>query len=396
MTKLGLYFREGISDLLKNKGRTFLTSLGIIIGVYSVVLLLSFGEGLKLYINQQFESLGTNLIYILPGKITGGSASFLGGKKFTYTDYQKLRTHLTNSQVVPVTTKNVSIETPAKTEATSLIGSTVEFFQMRNLTLREGRYFSRSDVGSGRKVAVIGPKIAAKLFGSRDPVRQTVKIQGLRFLVIGVIDSKGGGGLGGPDIDSYVFIPYKTAWILTNDKSFLSMYIKPPNKESIPSVVEKTKKIMLEKYKIDDFSVTTQDELIATISGIFAVVNSVLVGIAAISLLVGGIGITNIMFVTVSERTKEIGIRRAIGAQESNILLQFLTQSILLTTLGGGLALLLAFLTNLVISQFFPATITPVGMSLAFGVSFVIGVVFGVLPARKAAKMAPVTAIRYE
>ncbi|MFA6005625.1 MAG: ABC transporter permease [Patescibacteria group bacterium] len=396
MTKLGLYFTEGINDLLKNKGRTFLTSLGIIIGVYSVVLLLSFGEGLKLYINQQFESLGTNLIYILPGKISGSSPSLLGGKKFTFSDYRKLRSLLNNSQVVPVTTKNVSIETPSKSESTSLMGSTVDFFGTRNLTLTEGRYFSRSDEASGRKVAVIGPKIAEKLFGNQNPVRKSVKIQGLRFLIIGVTEPKGGGGLGGPDIDNYVFIPYKTAWILTNDKSFLSFYIEPPDKESIPVVVEKATRLLLEKYKVDDFSVTTQDELIATISGIFTVVNSVLVGIAAISLLVGGIGITNIMFVTVSERTKEIGIRRAIGAQENNILLQFVTQSILLTTLGGTLALLLAFLTNLVINRFFPATITPIGMILAFGVSFVIGVVFGVLPARKAAKMTPVTAIRYE
>lgn len=394
--RLSLYLKEGIGDLYKNKGRTFLTSLGIIIGVYSVVLLLSFGEGLKIYINQQFESLGSNLLYVLPGKITGGPQSLMGGKKFTLTDYQRLRVRLSNTQVVPATTKTVTVETTTKTETSTVIGSTVEFFAMRNMTLHEGRYFSRSDEASGRKVAVMGPKIASKLFGTRNPVHQTVKIQGLRFLVTGIIDSKGGGGLGGPDIDSYVFIPYRTAWVLSNDKSFLAFYIKPPNKDSIPSVVAKVNKIMLETYKSDEFSVTTQDELIATISGIFAVVNSVLVGIAAISLLVGGIGITNIMFVTVSERTKEIGIRRAIGAQETNILLQFLTQSILLTTLGGGLALLLAFLTNLLVNRFFPATITPIGMALAFGVSFTIGVLFGVLPARKAAKMPPVTAIRYE
>lgn len=394
--KFTLYLNEGIRDLFKNKGRTFLTSLGIIIGVYSVVLLLSFGEGLKVYINQQFESLGSNLIYVLPGKISGGGQGLLGGRKFTTTDFQRLRSRLSNAKVVPATTKNVSIETPSKTESISVAGSTVDFFTIRNLTLRDGRYFSRSDEASGRKVVVLGPKIAEKLFGSRNPVRQTVKIQGLRFLVVGITQSKGGGGLGGPDIDNYAFIPYRTAWVLSNDKTFLTFYIRPPDKESIPSIVEKTKTILLKNYKEDEFSVATQDELISTISGIFAVVNSVLVGIAAISLLVGGIGITNIMFVTVSERTKEIGIRRAVGAQESNILLQFLTQSILLTTLGGGLALLLAFLTNLVVNRFFPATITPAGMGLAFGVSFVIGVVFGVLPARKAAKMAPVTAIRYE
>ena len=161
--KISLYLKEGINDLFKNKGRTFLTSLGIIIGVYSVVLLLSFGEGLKIYINQQFESLGSNQTYVLPGKITGGSRTMLGGVKFTLTDFRRLKARLTNSQIIPITTKNVTLETSTKTQSATLLGGTTEIFPMLNLTLRDGRYFSRSDEGSGRKVAVMGSKVAEEV-----------------------------------------------------------------------------------------------------------------------------------------------------------------------------------------------------------------------------------------
>lgn len=397
MKTIFLYLVEAGRDLSKNKGRSILTSLGIIIGVYSVVLLLAFGEGLKIYIEDQFASLGTNLIYVLPGKISGnaGPGAF-GGKRFTLKDLGRLKAGLAGTLIVPATVKNITAISVYDKESTSLFGSTRDIFIVRNFTLSRGRYFSRNEEIGARKVIVLGPKIATTLFGNRNPIRQTVKVQGLSFTVVGVLEAKGGGGFGGPDFDTYAYTPYKTAWLFTTDKTFLSFYIQPPSKEAIPALVSKTKRIMLRDYKDDDFSVTTQEELIGTISSIFGVINTVLVGIAAISLLVGGIGITNIMFVTVTERTREIGIRRAIGAKESNILYQFLAESALLTTLGGLAALVLAFLTTLLINNFFPAKITPYGMGLAFGVSFFIGIVFGVFPARKAAKMSPVEAIRYE
>lgn len=397
MKQVWLYFIEAGRDLYKNKGRSLLTSLGIIIGVYSVVLLLAFGEGLKIYIEQQFNSLGTNLVYVLPGKITGnaGPGAF-GGKRFITRDFRRLHSALVEAIVVPVTVKNVTATSRLKKESTSLFGSTRDIFVVRNFILSRGRYFSKNEEVGARKVVVLGPKIASKLFGTRNPLRQTVKIQGLNFNVVGVLVAKGGGGFGGPDFDTYMYTPYKTAWLFTTDKTFLSFYIQPPSKEAISGVVTRAKRTMLKDYKDDDFSVTTQAELVGTISSIFGVINTVLVGIAAISLLVGGIGITNIMFVTVTERTREIGIRRAIGARESNILFQFLSESALLTTLGGLIALLFAYLTTLVINNFFPARVTPYGMLLAFSVSFCIGIVFGVFPARKAAKMSPVEAIRYE
>lgn len=398
MKKILSYINTGVADLIKNKGRTFLTSLGVVIGVYSVVLLLSLGEGLKIYITQQFESLGSNLIFVLPGKIEGANSqrSINSGAKFTYADFKKLKSSLNNSVVVPTTNKNITINTQNKQEKSSLLGSTKEIFTIYNIKIKSGRSFSKNEELSGRKVVVLGPKIAEDLFKNKNPIKKTVKINGLRFTVVGVAEEKGGGGLGGPDFDRYVYTPYKTLQLMTNDKSFFSFYIKAYNKEVVDATKARVKKILLKNYKDEDFSVTTQEELLSIISTIIGTINGVLVGIATISLLVGGVGITNIMYVTVNERTKEIGVRRAVGATQKNILLQFVTQSILLTTFGGGIGLLLALLTTLVVKPFFPATITLLSVILAFFVSFIIGVVFGVLPAQKAAKMSPVEAIRYE
>jgi putative ABC transport system permease protein len=398
MKQILFYIKEAFGDLLKNKGRTFLTSLGIIIGVYSVILLLALGEGLKSYIGNQFESLGTNMVYILPGKITssGGGASLLGGKTYTYSDFKRLQSSIPEGVVVPLVTKNITAKTKLDSKNISLVGSTRDIFFVRNLTLSRGRYFSNNELTGGRKVVVIGSQIAEDLFEESNPVNNYLEIQSLRFKIVGVLDAKGGGGFGGPDFDSFVYSPYKAAWTFTSEKSFVSFYIKAATKEDIPVIVKKAERTMLKKFESDDFSIATQDELISTISGIFTVLNTVLVGIAAISLLVGGIGITNIMYVTVSERTREIGIRRALGAKEEDILLQFVSTSILLTGLGGGIGILLAYITAAIISTVFPVSVTLGAVALAFFVSFSIGVIFGVFPARKAAKLLPVEAIRYE
>ncbi len=392
------YLTSAFTDLAKNKGRTALTSLGIVIGVYSVVLLLSLGEGLKVYIEQQFESLGTNLIFVVPGKISGPDSqrSALTGARFTTTEYRRLNLALNNAIVVPVILKSTTIQTSRDEKSTSVVGSTTTIVDALNLQMKEGRFFNRNEEVGGRKVIVLGSKLTTTLFPNGGALKKTVKVAGLRFVIIGTLESKGGGGFGGPSFDDYAYSPYKPIQAFTGEKSFTTFYLKAEDKESIPGVIFKAEQTLLKKFKSDEFSVITQEELLKTISGIFGVVNSVLVGIAAISLLVGGIGITNIMYVTVTERTKEIGIRRAVGAREHNILMQFVFQAVLLTTLGGVCAILLAFLTNLAIRPFFPATITLNGVLLAFSVSFGIGVLFGVFPAQKAAKLPPVQAIRYE
>lgn len=398
MRQVAFYLRASVTDLAKNKGRSFLTSLGIIIGVYSVILLLSLGEGLKTYIEQQFESLGTNLIFVLPGKIKGANTdnSMMGGAKFNSSDLQRLRRGLTGGTVIaPASLKNVVLKSRKDTLATSLIGSTREISTIYNLGLSEGRFFSKSEELSGRKVVILGSKVANDLFDA-SPIGETVELNGIKFRVIGVAEPKGGGGFGGPTFDDYLYSPYRALFMLTDSRYFVSFYIKAASKEEVGMTMAKAERILSKTYKEEDFSLSTQEELLATISGIFAIINSVLVGIAAISLLVGGIGITNIMYVTVTERIKEIGIRRAVGAREGDILLQFLTSSVLLTTAGGFIGVGLAYLTSLGLQPFFPAKVTLSAIILAFFVSLVIGVVFGVFPARKAAKLSPVEAIRYE
>ena len=397
MNALQFYLQEALRDLWINKGRSFLTSLGIIIGVYSVILLLSLGEGLKIYIQQQFDSLGSNLIFVIPGKLEGSSGpdSMAGGAKFTDHDYRQLQLGLPEAVVVPAVIKSVTASSRKDQVATSLMGSNQNLSLVYNMLPDEGRFFSKSEELTGRKVVVMGSKIAEELFNS-SPIGQTLDINDLKFKVIGVLQSKGGGGLGGPSFDDYLYTPYKALYLLTNERTFYAFYIKANSAKDIELTQAKAERILLKNYKEEDFSLNTQEELLTTISGIFNMVNGVLVGIAAISLLVGGIGITNIMYVTVTERTKEIGIRRAIGAQENNILFQFLTLSLLLTFVGGLLGIVLAYLTSLAIYPFFPATITIEAVIVAFVVCGFIGVIFGVFPARKAAKLSPVEAIRYE
>jgi putative ABC transport system permease protein len=397
MSSFWFYFKAAVSDLWTNKGRSFLTSLGIIIGVYSVILLLSLGEGLKVYIQQQFDSLGSNLIFVIPGKLDGANTreSMTGGAKFDQTDYQKLENGLSEAMVVPMVMRNALVVSRKDSVSTSLLGSTQKVAQIYNLKLANGRFFSRSEELSGRKVIVLGSKIAEDLFNG-PAVGQTIDVNDLKFKVVGILESKGGGGLGGPSFDDYAYSPYKALYLLSNDRSFYSFYLRAEDDSKIDIVIAKAERILLKTHKEEDFSISTQEELLDTISSIFTMINGVLVGIAAISLLVGGVGITNIMYVTVTERTKEIGIRRAVGAEESNILLQFVSLSILLTFVGGLVGVVLACLTTLIIYPFFPATITVEAIIIAFVVCVLIGIIFGVFPARKAAKLSPVEAIRYE
>lgn len=394
-------FKSAIEDFKRNKVRTFLTSLGILIGVSSVVLLLAFGLGLKKYIQGQFESLGTNLIIVMPGKILkGGSFSAgggMGGIKFDEKDVSTLKRLSNVSLIVPVFTKSVTLEALGNSEMGDLYATTADIFPVRSLEIDKGRVFEKSDVDKKSKIVVLGPKIAEKVFGNKDQtVGKIVKIENQGFTVVGVLKGKGGGGFGGPDFDSFAYIPYKSALTFNPEKTFFAIYVKAENEESIAPLKEDIKNALLKRYKEDDFSAVEQTEILSAVSSIFGILNLVLVAIAAISLIVGGIGIMNIMYVSVIERVREIGIRRAMGALGKDILLQFLTEAVILSLFGGLLGLSFSALIVLLIQPLFPAYIDSQSILVALGVSSGIGIAFGVLPAKRASDMSPVEAIRYE
>ncbi len=393
-----------IEDFMRNKIRTFLTSLGILIGVGSVVMLISFGLGLKKYISNQFESLGTNLILILPGNIiqngrfsSGGPSSLGGTVSFDKRDYVRLKRIREAQHVVPIYTRSVRIEYGNATEVTSIFGTTADIFPVRNLVALYGRVFEPTEVTKRSKVVVIGPKIAKKLFGDiQNGIGKTVKINSLRFRVVGILEGKGGGGFGGPDLDSFVYMPLETANVFNTDKTYYTFYIKAKRAEDIPEIKRKAEEALLMNHEKEDFSVAEQTEILNAISSIFSILNIVLVAIAAISLVVGGIGIMNIMYVSVVERIREIGIRRAVGARKRDILLQFIAESVLLSVFGGLLGLLLAYGVVSLAQRYFPAYINLESVLIAIGVSSFIGITFGVFPAKKASDLSPIEAIRYE
>jgi len=395
--------KSAFFDFSRNKGRTFLTSLGILIGVLSVVLLIAFGLGLKKYINDQFESLGSNLLRVLPGKILqngsfrGGSSGALNNIRFEEKDIVSLERLKSVELVVPVFTRSVTVSVGKGTEAGDLYAANEGVFIALNAKAQYGTTFTKSDVEKRSKIVVLGPKIAEKLFGTEDQaLDKNVKVEGQTFKVTGVLESKGGGGFGGPDLDSFVYMPFRTAYVFNTDKKIFAIIVKAKTDISLDQAKEEIKTALLKRYKEDDFSVIDQAELLGAISSIFAIMNTILVAIAAISLIVGGIGIMNIMFVTVTERIKEIGIRRALGARKNDILYQFLIESVILSLLGGLLGVLLAFIIVSFIQKLFPAYIDVNSVALALGVSSLIGIIFGVFPAKKAADLSPIDAIRYE
>lgn len=393
--------KSALEDFGRNKLRTFLTSLGILIGVASVILLLAFGLGLKKYIENQFENLGTNLLIVLPGKVLQGNGfrpggGALGGAGFDIKDVTVLKKIDDILYVVPIFMKTVEVEALGNSEIIDLHATTSDIFQVRNLEPEVGQAFTETDVEKGSKVTVLGPKIAEKLFGSIDvALGRSIKVENQNFKVVGVLKSKGG-GIGGADFDLFVYLPYKSAYSFNPDKKFFAIYLKVKNEELIVNASKEINNLLLRRYKESDFSVVEQTEILTAVSSIFSVLNIILVSIGAISLLVGGVGIMNIMYVSVSEKTKEIGVRRAIGATKKDILAHFLTEAVILSVVGGILGLLFSITVVYFVQRYFPAYINLTSVLLAVGVSSLIGLVFGVLPAKRAADMSPIEAIRYE
>jgi len=367
----------------------------------SVVLLTAAGLGLKKYIQQQFESFGTNTLRIVPGTVIrngqfrGGGGS-IGSIRFDSKDYLRLKRIRQIENIAPIFSTSGDIIYGNKKEFADLYATTDDIFPVLNLEIQYGELFTKADVLKRAKNVDIGPKLAEKLFGkAENAVGNSIKIQGTSFKVVGVLKSKGG-GFGGPDLDSFIYAPYTSAYVFNTDKKFVVFSVKFKTGTSIDEIKKEIDTVLLRRYKQDEYSVFEPTQILDALNQIFGTLNIALVAIAAISLVVGGIGIMNIMYVTVTEKTKEIGIRRALGARKSDILYQFLTESVILSLFGGLMGLLLSYLIILAVQQVFPAYVDLPTVVLALGISSGIGVVFGVFPAKNAADLSPIDAIRSE
>lgn len=397
--------RTALTSILRNKTRSFLTTLGVIIGVLSVILLTSIGNGLTTFVEEQFQALGSNLLIVAPGEIVNEEGGFnqeqavlaLATSKLSLSDAQALgRIGSPITAVTPVIEGSAEVRSPQGKRNGFIIASGAEYTYLRNTKAVQGRFFNSADVSGSRKVVVIGSKIAEKLFVGVDPVGQSVTINRIKFKIIGVSEPKSSGSFGGPDIDSSVYVPITTAQKSLSLEKISYILAQVDDEQNIPLAKSRIESVMNRRLNEEDYSVTDQSEILETIQTILSTLTVGLAGIAAISLVVGGIGIMNIMLVAVSERTREIGLRKALGATPANIMVQFLIESAVLSTLGGTIGIILGILGALAMRSFFPATPAVNSILLAFGVSIATGIVFGVFPARKAARLSPIEALRYE
>jgi putative ABC transport system permease protein len=392
--------------LRRNKMRSILTALGIIIGVASVVTMVAVGNGAQARIESQVSALGQNLLTIFAGsRRSGGVNTGLGSAStITLADADAIGREVTDVVAIsPEASTSAQAIANGRNWSTSIVGESPDYLKIRDWKLAAGSMFTEREVRSAAKVAVIGSKTANELFGPLDPVGQTVRVKNIPFVIIGQLESKGA-GMGGQNQDDRIIIPYTTAMKrVTGDKYLRSVNVQIVSADRMEVAQQQITSLLRQRHRLvagrdDDFNIFNQKEIADTVSSISRIITLLLGAISGISLVVGGIGIMNIMLVSVTERTREIGIRIAVGAQPGDIRLQFLIEAITLSLLGGIIGVLLGVGVSRLVAVFadFKAIVSVGSIILAFGVSFVIGVFFGFYPARKAAALDPIDALRYE
>jgi putative ABC transport system permease protein len=408
----GLLLRSALTSLTalralqRNKLRSSLTALGIIIGVFAVVAMVALGNGTRASIESQVAGLGQNMLMVFAGsRRSGGVNSGLGSASaITLEDAAALRREIPDVVASsPEVTTTAQAIANGRNWSTTIAGEAPEYLVIRDWSVAYGSMFTDREVRSAAKVAVLGDKTAHELFGVLDPVGQTVRVGNMPFVVIGVLASKGA-GVGGQNQDDRVVIPYTTAMKrITGDKYLRSVYLEIGQAERIPIAQDQITRLLRQRHRLlpgasDDFNIFNQQEIADTVNQVTSTLTLLLGAIASLSLIVGGIGIMNIMLVSVTERTREIGIRISVGAQPGDIRIQFLIEAITLSLLGGLVGVLLGIgATRLIaaVSSFKPI-VSMGSIVLAFTVSFSIGVFFGFYPARRASLLDPIDALRYE
>ena len=391
--------RISITAILANKTRSFLTMLGIMIGVLSVILLTALVSGLKTTITSQISGLGSNLIFVVPGSATAGRGP--GGapaNKLTLQNANEIKSKLsTEADVSPVVLKASTIQYQGKSVKGSDVFGVLSNYPVviSSLTLSDGRFFDAAEANSGRRVAVIGVTVYNDLFpNGASSLNKEIAIGDLKYKVVGLLTKRGSAF--GQDQDNTVLIPLSSAQRQFGINNVNFIYVSAKSSDQVQEVVASVKTILLKHMTSDDFTVQDQEQTLSTINQVTGVLTAGLGGIAAISLLVGGIGIMNIMLVSVTERTREIGLRKALGARPQDIRNQFLIEALTLSGLGGIIGIVLGILISLAITPVIQTTVTWWSIALSFGFSMFVGIVFGVAPALRASKLNPIQALRYE
>jgi putative ABC transport system permease protein len=411
---------EAIESLNGNKMRSGLTVLGIVIGVAAVIAMLAVGNGAQASITGSISSIGTNLLFVFKGSADGpggpggrGGGSGNNDRPLTLADAAAIADPFAAPSVelvAPVIQGNGTITFAGENSTTTISGVTPDYSAVRNLELAEGEFINEEQMNGQMSAVVLGPEAADAVFGRHDGiVGETIRIEGQPFRVIGVLVAKGGGAFGSEDNSAY--IPFTTAQarlIKHNSRDEIDvLYVQATTAESVPQASDEISNILRQRHRTpigdDDFTVFTQQDFLQTFETITGVLTIFLGGIAGISLLVGGIGIMNIMLVSVTERTREIGLRKALGARKKDILLQFLTESSLLSLIGGIIGILFGWLIAFAVGQIATATgnnFVPIvgtdAILLSTSFSAIIGLFFGIYPASRAANLEPVEALRYE
>ncbi|MDP2723081.1 MAG: ABC transporter permease [Bacteroidales bacterium] len=396
-----------MNAILRNKFRAFLTMLGIIIGVASVIAMLAIGQGSKQCIQDEMSEMGTNMIFIMPGDDRPGgvrmSSSELQSMKLT--DVEAIKSECSAvSSVSPVVNSNGQAVFGNKNWPSNIYGVNNQYLEIRKYQLASGRNFTEREIKTYAKVCVIGRTIVENLFSEiENPVGQTIRFGSIPFKVIGVLTEKGENSMG-QDQDDLILAPFTTIQKRILSITYIqSIFASAASEELNTLAIDQITETLRQTHKIkstseDDFNVRSQSEMVQTFTAISDIMTALLGAIAGISLLVGGIGIMNIMYVSVTERTREIGLRLAIGGRESDIMTQFLVESFLLSVVGGIIGILLGLVSSQAIASIlsWPVVVTPASIIFAFLVCSVIGIFFGWYPARKAAGLNPIDALRYE
>ncbi|MEW6303649.1 MAG: ABC transporter permease [Verrucomicrobiota bacterium] len=392
--------------LKRNKLRTVLTMLGMIIGVGAVIAMVSIGNGAKVQVEAQIASLGQNVILIFSGSTTRSGISTGWGSAGTLTIEDALSIEREVQGVVAVSPEIRTIGQIASGNQNwncSLIGEGTQYLDLRQWPLEDGTMFTEQDVRAANKVCILGKTTARQLFGEEDPIGQVIRVRNVPLTVIGILSSKGLSVMG-TDQDDVVMVPYTTAMKrITGYTTLRGIVVQVASSELISKAQQQITELLRQRHRIqpgrdDDFTVRTQEEIAETATATSRVMTGLLAAIASVSLIVGGIGIMNIMLVSVTERTREIGIRMAVGARGRDILLQFLIEAITLSSIGGVIGILVGLGTSKILSAVknWPSFTSPESVIVAFVFSAAVGIFFGFYPARKASQLDPIEALRYE